>query len=77
MDYQLTLVEIYLFICKRSGRIEALTQRQSNNSRPTFTDEEVLAIYLFGLAQKRRSIREIYDYVADHFEEWFPDLPSC
>jgi len=76
MDYQLTLVEIYLFICKRSGRIEALTQRQSNNSRPTFTDEEVLAIYLFGLAQKRRSIREIYDYIADHFEEWFPDLPS-
>lgn len=76
MDCHLTLVEIYLFICKRSGRIEALTQRQSNNSRPTFTDEEVLAIYLFGLAQKRRSIREIYDYVADHFEEWFPDLPS-
>lgn len=76
MDCHLTLVEIYLFICNRSGRIEALTQRQSNNSRPTFTDEEVLAIYLFGLAQKRRSIREIYDYIADHFAEWFPDLPS-
>ena len=36
----------------------------------------MLAIYLFGLAQKRKSIREIYDYIADHFAEWFPDLPS-
>lgn len=58
MDCRLTLIEIYLFICKRSGRIEALVQRQCNNSRPAFTNEEVLAVYLFGLAQKRRSVRE-------------------
>ena len=76
MDCRLTLIEIYLFICKRSGRIEALAQRQSNNRSPTFTDEEVLTIYLFGLAQKRRSVREIYDYAAEHFAGWFPDLPS-
>jgi hypothetical protein len=42
MDSPRTLVWIYLFICERSGRIEALTQRQSNNFRPDFTDEEVL-----------------------------------
>jgi hypothetical protein len=76
MDFRLTLIEIYLFICKRSGRIEALSQRQSNNRDPAFTDEEVLTVYLFGLVQKRRSVREIYDYAADHFAEWFPELPS-
>lgn len=42
MDFQFTPVWIYLFICRRSGRIEALAQRQSNNSDPDFTDEEVL-----------------------------------
>lgn len=76
MDLGFTLIEIYLFICKRSGRIEALAQRQSNNSDPDFTDEEVLTVYFFGLARKRRTVREIYDYTADHFAEWFPELPS-
>lgn len=76
MDCRRTLIKIYLFICKRSGRIEALTQRQSNNSRPDFTDEKVLAVYLFGLLRKRRSVSEIYQYVRDHFAEWFPELPS-
>ena len=76
MDPGFTLIEIYLFICKRSGRIEALAQRQSNNSEPTFTDEEVLTVYFFGLARRRETVRAIYDYTADHFAEWFPDLPS-
>jgi hypothetical protein len=76
MDSQFTLVWIYLFICRRSGRIEALAQRQSNNSDPDFADEEVLAVYLFGLIKKRKTVREIYDYTAEHYSEWFPELPS-
>jgi hypothetical protein len=76
MDSPRTLVWIYLFICKRSGRIEALSQRPSNNSRPDFTDEEVLTVYLFGLFKKRRTVSEIHEYVREHFAEWFPALPS-
>jgi len=76
MDHRFALVWIYLFICERSGHIEALPQRQSNNSRPDFTDEEVLTVYLFGLFRKRRSVSGIYQYARDHFAEWFPDLPS-
>ena len=76
MDFRLTLVKIYLFVCERSGRVEALSQRQSNNSRPDFTDQEVLTVYLFGLFRKRRSVSEIHGYIRDHFAEWFPDLPS-
>jgi hypothetical protein len=37
-----------------------MAQRQSNNSTPTFTDEEVLTTatpsYVFGLIEKRTSI---------------------
>jgi len=76
MDSCFTLVWIYLFVCKRSRRLRALAQRQSNNRNPAFTDEEVLTVYLFGLIKKRRTVSEIYDYVAEHFSEWFPELPS-
>ena len=57
-----------------------MAQRQSNNSDPDFTDEEVLktatASYVFGLIKKRKTISEIHRYVENHFSEWFPDLPS-
>ena len=76
MDSPFTLVWFYLFICERSARFEALTQRQSNNHNPDFTDEEVLTTYLFGLVKRRRTIREIYNYAREHYSEWFPDLPS-
>ncbi|MCS3661150.1 hypothetical protein GGP68_002579 [Salinibacter ruber] len=77
MDAQYTLVRIYLFVCRHyRGRLAATVQRQSNNDQPDFTDEEVLRIYLFGLAKKRETISEIHEQVEDHFSEWFPDLPS-
>ena len=77
MDYQRTLIWIYLFICRRyRGRLAAVAQRQSNNSDPAFSDEEVLTIYVFGLIKKRTTISEIHEYIQDHFSDWFPDLPS-
>ena len=77
MDTASTLIRIYLFICRRyRGRLAAVAQRQSNNTNPKFTDEEVLTIYVFGLIKKRSTISEIHEYVEDHFSDWFPDLPS-
>jgi len=77
MDPQYTLVRIYLLVCQHCPhRLRAAAQRQSNNSDPDFTYEEVLTIYLFGIIEKRRTIREIYDYARDHFPDWFPNLPS-
>ena len=67
-------LRIYLFVCRRyRQRLRAAAQRQSNNSQPDFTDEEVLkpeqsfGVYLFGLIKKRRTVSEIYDYMAEHF----------
>jgi len=80
-DWQNTLIRVYLFVCRHwAGRLQAVTQRQSNNSEPDFTDEEVLTIYLFGLTRDRETIKAIYEkaiheYAEDHFHEWFPDLP--
>ncbi len=59
MDTRFTLVRIYLFVCRHyQGRLVATVQRQSNNSEPDFTDEEVLKIatasYLPKPCQKAR-----------------------
>ena len=75
-DWQNTLIRVYLFVCRYwTGSLQAVAQRQSNNSDPNFTDEEVLTIYLFGLIRDRETIKSIHEYAEDHFPEWFPDLP--
>jgi hypothetical protein len=77
MDCRYTLVRIYLFVCRRYHQhVRAAAQRQSNNSSPDFTDEEVLTVYLFGIIEKCRTVREVHTYAAEHFAAWFPDLPS-
>ena len=77
MDAQHTLVRIYLFGCQYyRGRLAATVQRQSNNDQQDFTDEEVLAVYLFGLFKKRETVSDIQVYAEDHFSDWFSDLPS-
>lgn len=78
MDAQYTLVRIYLFVCRRyrQSGLWTAAPRQTGNADPDFTDEEVLTIYLFGIIKHRKTIREIYDYVRDHFADWFPELGS-
>ncbi len=51
-------------------------QRQSNNFRPQFTDEECITVYLWGISQRRFELKAIYNYTRDHLLEWFPELPS-
>lgn len=51
-------------------------QRQSNNFRPQFTDEECITVYLWGIGQRRFEQKAIYDYTKNHLLEWFPKLPS-
>ena len=51
-------------------------QRSSNNWQPDFTDQELITIYLFGHFQGHFKQKRIYDYIRQHFADWFPDLPS-
>jgi len=71
------LIELYLWVCRAyDKRPDLKYQRLSNNSRPLFTDQELLTMYLFGHLQGHFSQRRIYDYVRRHWHEWFPRLPS-
>ena len=77
MDWQIRLVNLYVYICKTcASRLCVYYERFSNNAHPEFTDEEVITIYLFGIMEKRREIKEIYNFTKDHLSAWFPRLPS-
>ena len=55
------------------------TQRHSNNAgyiASCFTDQEAITIYLFGLLQKQREVKGLYQYASNHLKDWFPSLPS-
>ena len=71
------LIELYLLICRLYDNQPVLKQqRLSNNHQPLFSDEELLTIYMFGHLQGHTTGRRIYDYIRNHWREWFPALPA-
>ncbi|GIV60351.1 MAG: hypothetical protein KatS3mg043_1440 [Rhodothermaceae bacterium] len=77
MDWQYTLIHLFLHVCEQyQRRLCVVAQRLSNNHAPAFSDEEVLTVYLFGLMQQRRTLTDIYAYTRDHLMAFFPRLPS-
>lgn len=74
---QLQLIRLYYYICHCYDKHLCLHyQRQSNNYKPVFTDQEALTFYLFGMFQKRFTVKDIYTYTLNHWQDWFPAMPS-
>lgn len=74
---QLQLIQLYYYICHCYDKQVCLHfQRQSNNFSPQFTDQEVITMYLFGIFQKRFTVKDGYDYMKNHWLDWFPHMPS-
>lgn len=74
--WQTNLITLYCAVCDNSSTIEGVMQRQSNNFRPQFSDEECITVYLWGISQRRFEQKTIYEYTKNHLSEWFPKLPS-
>lgn len=75
--WQDQLIMLYLVVCQHYQRaLWVQAQRFSNNNQPSFSDEELMTLYLFGTIKRHRSLRAIYDYTKDHLLEWFPELPT-
>ena len=74
--WQTNLIKLYCAVCDNSSTIETVMQRQSNNFRPQFRDEECITVYLWGISQRRFEQKAIYEYTRNHLLEWFPKLPS-
>lgn len=78
MDWQDTLISLYLYLAKQhQNHLAPYAERFSNNHRePSFTDIELLTIYLFGLIRGHTTVKAIYHYTSDHLASWFPELIS-
>ena len=74
--WQTNLIKLYCAVCDHHSTIEAVMQRQSNNFRPQFSDEECITVYLWGISQRRFEQKTIYNYTKNHLLDWFPKLPS-
>lgn len=74
---QLQLIQLYYYICHCYDTQSCLHyQRMSNNYSPLFTDQEVITMYLFGIMQRRFTVKDSYAYISNHWLDWFPHLPS-
>jgi hypothetical protein len=77
MNWQTQLISLYVFICKEFQQgLNAHCQRMSNYSNLDFTDEEVMTIFMFGVMNQKKTLKEIYMHAHDYLNDWFPALPT-
>jgi hypothetical protein len=71
------LIELYLLACHvYLTRSKTCFQRLSNNSKPVFTDQELVAIYLFGHLQGLFEKKAIHKLIDNYWRHFFPHLPA-
>jgi hypothetical protein len=75
---ELKLIQIYMYICDLyDSELKFYCQRYSNNSKPVFTDQEIMTVYLFaGHCQKYFLVKDIHSFAKEYLLSWFPNLPS-
>ncbi len=77
MNWQNRLVTIYLYVCKHyQQNLWVHSQRMSHYADLSFSNEEVITLFLFGVMDKHREIKGIYEYADRHLRDWFPRLPG-
>jgi hypothetical protein len=77
MNWQNRLITVYLYVCKHYQQtLWIYSQRMSHYAGLSFSDEEVNTLFLFGVMDKHREIRSIYEYADRHLRDGFPQLPS-
>lgn len=77
MDWQDQLISLYLFVSNQyQTHLFSYCQRMTNYANLSFSDEEVITIYLYGIIEGYRTIKSIHRYASRHLRAWFPKLPS-
>lgn len=77
MDWEVELISLYLFVCKHyRSNLSIYCQRMSNYSDLKFSDEEAIALYLYGIIEGHRTVKSIHRYAQKHLMAWFPHLPK-
>lgn len=71
------LIQLYLLVCHiYDTRSETCFQRLSNNSEPRFTDQELVAIYLFAQINGKFEKKAMQRFIEQYWRHFFPCLPA-
>ena len=74
---EIQLIQLYVLVCHvYLTHSETCFQRLSNNSKPQFTDQELVTIYLFGHLNNLFEKKAIHKFINDYWREFFPNLPA-
>jgi hypothetical protein len=78
MTWEMRLISTYFTVCNYSSELSGHYMRYSNNDTPSFTDEEIMTIYLYCTTDefKLHTKKQVYDYAKRHLRSWFPQLPN-
>jgi hypothetical protein len=78
MTWEIRLISTYFTVCNYRSELSGHYMRYSNNHSPSFTDEEVMTIYLYCTTCefKLHEKKQVYDYADRHLRSWFPQLPD-
>jgi hypothetical protein len=77
MDWQERLITLFLYVNKHyDSELFIYTERMSNNGTPEFTDSELITVYLWGIMNGYRKVKDAHKYARNHLNEWFPNLPA-
>ena len=77
MEWDAQLINIYLNVCQFFMQ-EVVKEkiRKTPNSKPHFTDEEVITIYIFGILCGYRNNKQIHQFIYAFLRQWFPYIPK-
>lgn len=71
------LIQLYVLVCHiYDTQSETCFQRLSNNSKPVFTDQELVTIYLFGHLQGLFEKKAVHKLIDNYWRDFFPTLPA-
>src|SRR5947209_11573467 len=71
------LIEIYLFVCQTyDTSSKTCYQRLGNNSKPEFTDQELITIWFFAHLEGCFEKKKMHTLILKYWRNWFPRLPS-
>ena len=68
MDWLDGIITLYVFVCDvYKSELYSYCERFSNYSDLSFSDEEVLVIYMYGIMDGRRTMKQIYRHAKDYW----------
>lgn len=77
MEWLDRIISLYLFICDEyKNNLWRYCERFTNYADLSFSDEEVIVIYLIGILDGKRTKVQIHKHAKDYWSDLFPNLPG-